>query len=394
MKKQWFFLGLLPLLFLIFGFGLLEKKDPASYTYTLDKIVIDAGHGGKDPGCSGHGSREKEITLEIALKLGDYIRQNLPDVEVIYTRTEDVFIELDERANIANKNNADLFISIHCNSVPNSPAHGTETFVMGQDKSAANLSIAKRENDVILLEEDYLTSYDGFDPNSPETHIIFSLYQNAFLEQSVRFASLCEDQFKNRAMRKSRGVKQANFLVLYKTSMPSVLIETGFLSHSAEEKYLLSDNGQSYIASAIYRAFKIYKEDVENQKAPEIIKSQKTQEIPDRVIPNPVDLKKEEPFNESDNNEIVFLEDVNAPKNIKVYRIMLYSSVDNFDVGNANFDEVEAIEIDSDNRGIKRYLINQEFESKSACQQKLDLIKKAGFRKAKMLEYVDDQLIK
>lgn len=230
----------------------------------LKKVVIDAGHGGKDPGCVGKIINEKEVALNISLKLGNYITENYPGVEVIYTRDKDYFVELNERAAIANRANADLFISIHANAQPKgSNVYGTETFVMGLHKSNANLEVAKRENSVIEYEDNYATQYDGFDPSDPSSYIALSLFQSANLDQSLGFAAQVEDQFRNRAGRSSRGVKQAGFLVLYKTTMPSVLIEAGFLTNRQEEKYLSSDEGQSIIASAIYRAFKAYKKEVD-----------------------------------------------------------------------------------------------------------------------------------
>lgn len=234
--------------------------------YKVKKIVIDPGHGGKDPGNLGSFSKEKDVSLKIALKLGEIIKKYQPDIEVIYTRSDDSFPGLVDRANIANKNHADLFISIHCNSVPNKSqnhAHGTETWVMGLHKSDGNLEVAKRENASILLEEDYQEKYDGFDPQSPESHILFSLYQNAYIGNSLKLAQNIENQFKERVGRNSRGVKQAGFVVLYKSSMPSVLVEVGFLSNNKEEKYLNDDLGQTYIASGIYRAIRDYKEDIE-----------------------------------------------------------------------------------------------------------------------------------
>jgi len=232
--------------------------------YRVQKVVIDAGHGGKDTGTTGRFSKEKEIALEIALELGKTIKKYLKDVEVVYTRTDDSFPSLVDRANLANKNGADLFISIHCNSAPySSRVYGTETYVMGLDKVAGNLEIAKRENKVILLEENYAENYEGFDPNSPESHILFSLYQNAYLDNSLSLAQKIEYQFKTRAGRRSRGVKQAPFWVLWKTSMPSVLVETGYLSNLNEEKDLNDKLKQSYIASGIFRAFRDYKQEIE-----------------------------------------------------------------------------------------------------------------------------------
>lgn len=236
-------------------------------TNRIDKVVIDAGHGGEDPGALGKYSKEKDIVLAIALKTGEYIEKNIPGVEVIYTRQSDQFIELYKRAQIANENHADLFISIHCNSNPRSSPYGAETYVMGLHKSEDNLEVAKLENASILLESDYSAIYDGFDPNSDEAYIVFSLYQNIFLDHSLSMAMKVQDQFRERVGRHDRGVKQAGFLVLYRTTMPGVLIETGFLSNAEEEKFLRSVEGQVYIASAIYRAFKEYKNEYESKES-------------------------------------------------------------------------------------------------------------------------------
>ncbi len=235
---------------------------PAVDRYALRKVVIDAGHGGHDTGCLGSNAREKHVTLAIALKLGKLIEDNYPDIKVLYTRKTDVFVELYQRATIANNSKADLFISIHCNSGPKT-AYGTETFAMGLHKTEDNLNVAKRENASVLLEKDYQVKYDGFDPNSPESHIIFALYQNAFLNQSLNFAAKVEQQFKANN-RLSRGVKQAGFLVLYKTTMPSVLIETGFLTNLNEEKLLNSEKGQYEISNHILAAFKEFKTEMES----------------------------------------------------------------------------------------------------------------------------------
>ncbi|MDN3668280.1 N-acetylmuramoyl-L-alanine amidase [Echinicola jeungdonensis] len=232
--------------------------------FRLRRIVIDAGHGGKDPGTSGSHSREKDVVLSLALKVGDYIEKNIPGVEVIYTRTSDVFIELKERANIANRNKADLFVSIHCNASSSSSPHGTETFVMGSKNFEGNFNVVKRENSVILLEDGYQENYEGFDPNSPESYMMFNLMQKAYFSNSISLAQKVENDFKTRLHRHSRGVKQAPLYVLWTTSMPSVLIETGFLSNRTEERYLKSENGQAYVASAIYRAIKSYKEEIES----------------------------------------------------------------------------------------------------------------------------------
>ncbi|MCK5823666.1 MAG: N-acetylmuramoyl-L-alanine amidase [Bacteroidales bacterium] len=232
-------------------------------------IVLDAGHGGKDSGAIGRRGQEKNIVLAISLKLGKLIEENLKDVKVIYTRKTDVFIELDKRAEIANKNKADLFISIHANSNKKTKPFGAETYVMGLHKTQENLNVAKRENSVIVFEEDYSKKYEGYDPKSSESYIIFSLMQNAYLEQSLSFASFVQGEIKNSAKRNDRGVKQAGFLVLWNTTMPSVLIETGFISNKKEEDYLLSKQGVDAISKCIYNALCEYIISIKNKTVAE-----------------------------------------------------------------------------------------------------------------------------
>ena len=253
--------GLLIFFVVLGAFTTIEHKD-----LKVDVVVIDAGHGGKDNGTSGSFSKEKDVALKIALELGKTIEKYMKDVKVIYTRDDDTFIGLKERANIANKNDADLFISVHCNAVEKNKnkSYGTETWVMGLHKTEANLEIAKRENSVILLEEDNEEKYEGFDPNDVESYILFSLVQNAYLDNSLNLAEKIEEQFEERVGRYSRGVKQAGFQVLYQTSLPSVLVEVGFLTNSSEEKYLNSALGQTYLASGIFRAFRDYKNEIES----------------------------------------------------------------------------------------------------------------------------------
>jgi N-acetylmuramoyl-L-alanine amidase len=223
-------------------------------------IVIDPGHGGRDPGAPGSFSKEKNITLAIALKTAKYIRENIKDATVIMTRDDDSTVDLYERPKIANRNNADLFISIHANAMPKGirTTMGAETWIMGLASNEENLAVAMKENEVILLEDDYSTKYENFDPKSPESYIIFTLTQNLYQKQSTDLAQKIQTQFSERADRKDRGVKQAGFVVLYQTTMPSVLIETGFISTPTEEKYLNSEQGQDYLASAIYRACRDY----------------------------------------------------------------------------------------------------------------------------------------
>lgn len=227
-------------------------------------VVIDAGHGGHDPGAVGKISKEKNINLNVALKLGNMIKKNCDDVKVIFTRTKDVFIPLNRRAEIANNAKADLFISIHTNALANNrTAKGASTWTLGLAKSDANLAVAQRENSVILYESDYKTRYAGFNPNSAESYIIFEFMQDKYMEQSVHLASLVQKQFRHTCKRVDRGVHQAGFLVLKASAMPSILVELGFISTPEEERYLNSEEGTGTLAKGIYRAFLTYKKEHE-----------------------------------------------------------------------------------------------------------------------------------
>jgi N-acetylmuramoyl-L-alanine amidase len=238
--------------------------------YRIRTVVIDPGHGGKDPGCVGAYNQEKHIVLAISKRLKTLFQEKYPHIKVILTREDDVFIPLHERAAIANRNNADLFISVHCNAISKYFAtQGSETYVLGLHRADENLAVAKRENASIFFEENYEKTYDGFDPNSDEGHILLSMYQNAFLEQSILFAAQVERRFEE-VGRKSRGVKQAGFLVLRETTMPSVLLEAGFLTNRTEEAFLASLEGQEVMTLAIFNAFKDYKDFLEEGILPKI----------------------------------------------------------------------------------------------------------------------------
>lgn len=247
------------LLFLLASFTPVGQKN-----YKVRTVVIDAGHGGKDPGTHGVISQEKDIALDIALEVGAIIKKYLPEVEIIYTRKDNTFVELEERAAIANRAGADVFISVHCNAIGRPEVHGTETYIMGTHVNKQNLAVAQRENSVILLEDNYEEKYEGFDPNSPESYIMFSLMQNAHIENSLRLAANVENQFSERVGRHSRGVKQAGFMVLWQTTMPSILVEVGYLTNQKEERFLNDDLGKTYMASGIFRAFRDYKAEIES----------------------------------------------------------------------------------------------------------------------------------
>src|SRR5690554_2167029 len=230
-------------------------------------LVIDPGHGGKDPGALGSSSKEKDIVLSVALKLGALIESNHPDVDVLYTRNKDLFVPLNQRASIANKAHANLFISIHCNALDRrrTSPQGVETFVLGLHRSKDNLDVAKAENSVIMYEEDYSVKYEGFNPNEPESYIIFEFMANEFLDLSVYFASLVQNQLVNNSKRVNRNVRQAGFLVLREVAMPSVLVELGYISNKQEEAYLKSSKGQTSLATSIYNGFKEYKREYDKK---------------------------------------------------------------------------------------------------------------------------------
>nr|WP_316930128.1 N-acetylmuramoyl-L-alanine amidase [Tamlana sedimentorum] len=222
-------------------------------------MVLDAGHGGKDSGNTGSGYKEKDIALKVVLQVGKVLEKN-PNIKVIYTRKTDKFVDLFVRGKIANKANADLFVSVHCNAhKPGSTAHGTETFVLGTHRNETNFNVAKNENSVIFMEDDYEKNYDGFDPNSPESVMSILLSQEEYLDQSIMLASAIQKKFTNDLKRKNRGVKQAGFIVLHQTVMPSVLVELGFLTYRQEGAYLNSSRGQLQISSAITDAILDYK---------------------------------------------------------------------------------------------------------------------------------------
>ena len=245
-----------------------SAQDSPAAGFTLRTVVIDAGHGGRDPGAVHGKLREKDVTLDIAVRLGEKIKKAYPDVRVIYTRDRDFYVTLAERGRIANRNHADLFISIHANSVRNSSARGTETYLMGLDESKSNLEVSKRENAVILLEEDYTTTYAGYDPNEPDSFIFFNMMQNAQLEQSLKMADLVEQALSRGPVAHSRGVKQAALLVLWRTTMPAILVEVGFLSNASDREHLSSREGRGRIADCLFEAFKAFKADYDRVPEP------------------------------------------------------------------------------------------------------------------------------
>lgn len=277
-KKNDFLLKLLVFLFAVFTCSILSPL----HSQQIKTVVIDAGHGGKDPGCHGNFAFEKEVCLSIALKLGSLIKAKYPEIKIIYTRDKDVFVELIERANIANRAKADLFICIHANAEQTKVAYGTETYVLGLHRTEAQQRVAERENSIIALEDDKGAKYKEIDL-STDAIIIRQLQLKVFLDHSILFAEKLQKEFKKFG-RYDRGVKQAGFLVLYKTTMPSVLIETGFLTNPNEEKFLGNTTGQSNMATLMFNAFENYRNQIEN-KIPVII--EKNHEIISEPVESP-----------------------------------------------------------------------------------------------------------
>jgi N-acetylmuramoyl-L-alanine amidase len=253
-------------------------------------VVIDPGHGGRDPGAVGANSLEKNIVLAVGLKLGELIRNNHPDVRVIFTRETDVFVPLHERAEIANRANADLFISLHCNALDRRRAspQGVETFVLGLHRSEEHLAVAKKENSVIFFEEDYSIRYAGFDPNDPVSYIIFEFLANEHLDRSIHFATLVQNQLVNKANRTNRGVRQAGFLVLRAVAMPSVLIELGYITNPVDEKFMMSAAGQASLAAAIHEGFRQYKAEHDRRTNLPVVAAQQQQTQPAQAAPQGV----------------------------------------------------------------------------------------------------------
>ncbi len=342
--------------------------------YKIRKIVIDPGHGGKDPGCSGKHSREKEIALAIGLDLGKKINEAFPDIKVIYTRQTDIFVPLNERAAIANRNKADLFISIHCNYISiRNRATGSETYVLGLHRAEDNLDVAKRENASILLEEDYEKTYDGFDPYSPEGHIILSLFQNAHLEQSILFATYVERAFEQLSRLPSRGVKQAGFLVLRETTMPSVLIETGFLSTDTDENYLMKRENQLEMAATILKAFTKYKNEVEDPV------------VADTTSRKPVATV----AGKSDSTQTLTSRYPEGTLEV-AYRIQIAASSSS--IPGEQFRHIEDLEVVKEGEMYK-YLVGY-FSSAEAARPRLSALKVNGFEGAFIVAYKDGKRIK
>jgi N-acetylmuramoyl-L-alanine amidase len=388
-------------------------KTVPSFFYGIKTVCIDAGHGGKDPGCHGDVHKEKDVALAIALKLGALIEKNIKDVKVVYTRKTDVFVELGDRASIANKAKADLFICIHCNSaclrdkklkkdICKPDVHGAETYVMGLHKTQANLDVAKRENSSILLEDNYKAKYDGFDPDSDEGYILMNLTQNAFLDHSIRFAARAQKHMKKLAGRNDKGVKQAGFLVLWKTAMPSVLIETGFLTNEEEHDFLGSDAGQDFMAVSIFRAFREYKDDIEGRAVGYNDQFENmTPFVPvKKVKPENTSLekdsgqvgKKDEPKKDPEHEKGNTLPEKTVTSNSEVwFSVQFYSSDSKVDIAKSNFKNLPGI-YEYEDKGMYKYTSGK-FKKPEEAMNHQKSVREHGFKDAFVVAFKEGKRI-
>jgi N-acetylmuramoyl-L-alanine amidase len=378
-KKNTAFVSNVSLLILIIFLGLsnFHAQGNGMDMRAIKTVVIDAGHGGKDPGCHGATSQEKHVCLSMALKLGDMIKKNYPNIKVVYTRSTDVFVELDDRAKIANQANADLFICIHANAAGAS-AKGTETYVLGLHKTESQQKIAERENAAIYLEDDGGEKYKDFDL-SPDAIIARRIQLSVYLDQSISFATKLQSEF-TKIGRYDRGVKQAGFLVLYKTTMPSVLIETGFLTNPEEEKFLSSDDSQTAMAASMFSAFKTYKNELEgitnDKENKTVVVKKDAKEI----------IKKEEiPVNEETKNEIT------SKKGVVIFKVQIETSDARIPTSDAKFKGVSVDEYQQNN--LYKYTTgNLENDLKAAVILKNEMQKK-GFQHAFVVAFLDGERI-
>lgn len=357
------------LLGLILFAGVSHSQNNAKF-----RVVLDAGHGGNDFGATYHGYVEKNNALNVVLKVGR-ILENDSGSQVIYTRKTDVFIPLDERADIANKSKADIFVSIHCNANKNQVPSGSETYVMGVTRNASNLEVAKKENEVVTMEKDYKIKYDGYDPNSPESVIGMTVIQEEYLDQSIELAAGIQEGFEEGLGRKSRGVKQAGFLVLRKIYMPRVLVEMGFVSNKEEGAYLSSDEGQEKIAEAIAKAILDYKKEYFVPGTEEYVPIDRPN-TPVKEVVQKVDTPKVQEGNTIDTKGVVF-------------KIQISASAKKMDLTPSNFNGLNTISIEDDGKIIKYFYGNT--NKYAEAKKLLDEAKEKGYTSAFIVAYKNGQ---
>ena len=340
------------------------------------KVVLDAGHGGKDYGAVYHGNIEKNIALQTTLRVGSILEKD-PQIDVVYTRKSDVFIELQQRANIANKSKGSIFVSMHCNANKNQAASGNETYVMGITRNASNLEVAKNENEVVTLETDYKIKYDGFDPNSPESVIGISILQEEHLDQSIELAGRVQEFFTKKTDNKNRGVKQAGFLVLRQITMPRVLVEMGFVSNKEEGEFLNSEDGQNKLAEAIAGAIMDYKNEFFNPSNNDDVKEDV------KII-----AKKEETIvKETPKKEEAVKKVEKATEKGIVFKIQISASTKELATSPSNFKGLSPISVESTGSLFKYFYASE--KNYDVAKQKLEEAKKKGYATAFIVAYKD-----
>ena len=351
------------------------------------KVALDAGHGGHDFGAVYNGHIEKNIALSIVLKVGKILEQN-PNIDVVFTRKTDVFIEPVERSSIANRADANIFVSIHCNANKNAAAAGTETYVMGLNKNASNLAVAKSENAVITLEKDYKQKYEGFDPNNPSTMIGMTLMQEEYLENSISLASKIEDQFISNFDRKSRGVKQAPFMVLHKAYMPRVLIETGFISNPKDGQLLDSEEGQDQVAQTIADAILSYKKEYFGNGSNEVYEKPSKRFVEKQL--DTATIKKAEKIAQKTTVEkpIKTVEETSGV----IFKVQIAAVAKKLELIPSNFKGLKNVAINSDNGTFYKYTYGETSDYSNA-KRNLEEAKMKGFTSAYLIAFKDGKKI-
>jgi len=390
-----FFL-VLPYYLLITGIFIFSPVKAQDARFT---VVLDAGHGGHDPGAMSSTSREKDINLAVVLDLGMIIEQKFKDVKVIYTRKTDTYLTLQERADVVNNHHADLFICIHTNASPSPAAYGAETFTLGLAKTRANLDVAMRENSVILLEEDYRTKYKGFDPKSVDSYIMFEFMQDKYIDKSIEFSSTIQKQFVNYCQRTDRGVRQAGFWVLHRSACPSVLVELGFISNASEERYLTSEKGQKEMATGVFNAFVDYKRAHDKRSGrhtsvvSKIEQKEKTDEHSQKQPDHVAEINQRKADSDSVNKHTKIESSVLNQKNIKltpVFKVQLFASKKKVKSNSTEFKGISNTEYFEEN-GFIKYTVGEESDYSKIEKIRKEIVHK--FPNAYIIAFVGDKKI-
>ena len=361
-------------------------------------VVLDAGHGGHDPGAQSSMTKEKDINLSVVLDLGSIIEQKFKDVKVVYTRKTDRYLTLQERADIVNNNHADLFICIHTNASPSPSAFGTETYTLGLAKTKSNLDVAMRENSVIMLESDYKTKYKGFDPKSVDSYIMFEFMQDKYIDKSVEFSSMIQKQFVNYCQRVNRGVRQAGFWVLHRSACPSVLVELGFLSNPSEERYLISDRGQKELATAVFNAFVDFKRDYDrrsgrqNYSVSKVEKKDKNDEPEKKQLALKVDSSKKTEVDTVSKHNNIENPTTDQKKLIQIptFKVQFLATKNKLKQKASNFKGINITDYFEEN-GLYKYTVGSETDYSKIQQIRKEIVPK--FPHAFIIAFIGDKKI-